>query len=106
MKIPGLTGFILSSLPPQSNRSQTLAINHVEVKIEWLFPEELEAIRYSDPGDGDWAEGTRLLKMKANSISANVGGGTERGDVAMSLVPPGLINRWRIWKILELIAEE
>ena len=106
MKIPGLTDFILSSLPRPSNRSQMSADQQADVEIEWLFPEELEGIRYSDPGSRDWAEGIRLLKMKANSIGADIGNEVQRGDGAMASVPLGLLNRWRIWKILERIAKE
>ena len=106
MKIPGLIDFILSSLPQQSNRSQTLADYQGGFEIEWLFPQELEVIRHSDPGRHDWAEGIRLLKSKADSIRADISSELQKGDVGIPSVPPGLLNRWRIWKMLELIAEE
>ena len=97
MKIPCLTDFIVSSLPQQqSNDSQALADHQADVEIEWLFPEELEAIRHSHPGGGDWAEGIRSLKMKADSIGADKDSELPNGDGVMALVPPGLINRWRI----------
>ena len=102
MKIPDLTDLILSSLPRPSNRSQTQA----EVEIEWLFPRELNAIRYSDTGGHDWPEGIRVLKMKANSISAGIGSELQKGHPGMSLVLPGLLNCWRIWKILGVVGEE
>lgn len=104
MKIPSLSSFILSEIPQKSNNSQSLADHQAEAEIDWLFPQELEAIHHSDQGCHDWAEGIRMLTMKAKSISADVGGEPQIGKL-MSSVPPGLKNRWRIWKILEHVVE-
>lgn len=107
MKIPGLSSFILSELPVQPNPSQTSAGHQaeVELEIEWLFPQELEAIRQLDQGGHDWAEGMSSLRVKANSIGADAGGEPRKRKL-MSSVPLGLENRWRIWKVLEHIDEE
>ena len=105
MKIPGLSSFILSELPQQSNSSQTSADLQADVDVEWLFPQELEEIRHLDQGGHEWVEGIRLLKVKANSIGSD-GGGEPRQGKLMASVPIGLWNRWRIWKVLEHISEE
>lgn len=107
MKIPGLSSFILSELPLQSNPSQKL-VGHepeAEFEIEWLFPQEMEATRQLEQGRHDWAKGISSLKLKANSIGADVGAEPRKGKL-MSSVPLGLKNRWRIWKVLEHIDEE
>ena len=103
MQIPNLASFILSELPHNSNSSQAPADDQAEVEVEWLFPQELEAIRHLDQGGRDWAEGIRMLKKKANSINFDGGDGIQMGK-AMSVVPLGLKNRWRIWKILENVV--
>ena len=105
MKIPGLSSFILSELPQQSNSSQTSEDPQADVEVEWLFPQELEETRHLDQGNHDWVEGIRSLKVKANSIGAD-GGGEPRTGKLLASVPPGLWNRWRIWKVLEHISEE
>ncbi|CAD6586962.1 MAG: hypothetical protein ASARMPRED_002896 [Alectoria sarmentosa] len=105
MKISDLSSFILSELPQQSNSSQTPAAHQSEAEVEWLFPQELKEIQRLDQGGHDWAEGIRLLKEKANSISADEGGEPQE-EKLMSSVPLGLKNRWRIWKVLEHILEE
>ena len=81
-----------------------LADNRAGVEVEWLFPSELESIQLLDNGSHDWAEGIKLLKVKANSIGADVGGESQTEQLVSS-VPLGLRNRWRIWKILELLDE-
>ena len=105
-KIPNLSSFILSELPKQSDPSQTPADHKAKVKIQWLFFDELRSIQLSDEGGHNWTEGIKLLKAKANSVGADDIGGESRQENSMSLVPLGLRNRWRIWKILEHISEE
>lgn len=107
MKIPGLSSFILSELPQQSNSAQTSTDHQaeVDVEVEWLFPQELEATQHLDQGGHDWAEGIRLLNVKANSVGDDLGGESRNGKL-MSSVPLGLRNRWRIWKVLEYISKE
>ena len=104
--IPNLSSFILSELPEQLNPSQTPTDHGAKVKIEWLSFTELDNVQLIDEGGHDWAEGIKLLKAKANSIGADDIGGEPRQEKLMSLVPLGLRNRWRIWKILEHISEE
>ena len=82
-----------------------LADNRAGVEVEWLFPSELESTQLLDDGSHDWAEGIKLLKVKANSIGAEVGGESQMEQL-MSSVPLGLRNRWRIWKVLDLLDEE
>ena len=45
------------------------------------------------------------MQAKANSIEADAGGEVWKGEL-MASVPLGLQNRWRIWKILELVSGE
>lgn len=78
-----------------------VADDRAGVEVEWLFPSELESTQLLDDGSHDWAEGIRLLKVKANSI-----GGESQMEQLMSSVPLGLRNRWRIWKLLEFLDEE
>ena len=68
--------------------------------MEWLFPQELEAARLLDEGGHDWIGGVRLLNVKANSEDY-IQGGAAGKEEPMSLVPLGLRNRWRIWRVLE-----
>ena len=82
-----------------------LADSRAGVEIEWLFPSELESTQLLDDRSHDWAEGIKLLKVKANNIRADVGGESQTEQL-MSSVPLGLRNRWRIWKVLELVDEE
>lgn len=105
MKIPGLSSFIISEITQQSNSARTPADHQAEVEVEWLFPQELEATQHLDQGGHDWAEGIRLLKVKAKSISADVGGEPRKEKLIFS-APLGLVNRWRIWKVLEHVGEE
>ena len=105
MKIPGLSSFILCELPQRSNSSRTSAVPQAKIEVEWLFPQELEAIQHLDEGGHDWAEGIRLLKVRAKDIGADAGGEPQRAKL-MSAVPLGLRNRWRVWKILEHVSEE
>lgn len=44
MKISNLSSFILSESPRQLLYSQTLPDHRAEVKVDWLFPQELELI--------------------------------------------------------------
>lgn len=96
MKIPDLSSFILSALPLESNSSQTSASHRaevgVEVEVEWLFPQELDATQHLDQGGHDWAKGISSLKVKANSIIVDVGARPRNGKL-MSSVPLSLGNR-------------
>ena len=95
MKIPGLSSFILSEILQQSNSARTSTDHQAEVEVEWLFPQELEATQRLEQGGHDWAVGIILLKVKAKSIGADVGGEPRNGKLMFS-VPLGLVNRWRI----------
>lgn len=57
MKIPGLSHFILCELPQRSNSSGRSAGLQAKIEVDWLFPQELQAIQRLDEGDHDWAEG-------------------------------------------------
>ena len=81
------------------------ANNSAEVEVDWLFPSELESIQLLDDGSHDWTAGIKMLTVKANSIGADDVGGESQKENLMASVPLGLRNRWRIWKILQLVNE-
>ena len=106
MKIPNLASFVISKIPTQSSSSLESRSNGQGIaSIEWLFPEEIQAIEHTISESRDWTEGARLLNEEVSNISAEEGGDPQDGKM-MAVVPLGLKNRWRIWKILEHINEE
>lgn len=102
MEIPELSSYLCSELPKSTSQSttpETLRKWFLE-RVGWLFPEEVDLIISTDPGNIDWEKGIPILFQKVDMISADEGGG-QMEDNKLASAPLGLKNRWRIWKILQ-----
>lgn len=102
MEVPELSSYLFSKLPKSTSLSttpETLRKRFLE-RVGWLFPEEVDLIISTHPGNIDWEKGIPILLQKVDMISADEGGG-QMEDKKLASAPLGLKNRWRIWKILQ-----